>query len=160
MLEARTQFPQKVNLWTGIVGTSLIVPFFIEGSPNGQKYLGVTATKHNICSFASVSDWTRFQFPHVSNVSWFQQHDAPPHYCHTVRNYFNTIFPNKWIGRRGVVEWPQDLQNYLNSNNSCGVIRNRTNNIEDLERTITEEIRLIALQMLNNVIKEFEHHLA
>lgn len=30
---------------------------------------------------------------------------APPHYGRIVRNYLNDTFPNRWIGRRGTIEW-------------------------------------------------------
>ncbi|XP_071055457.1 uncharacterized protein [Onthophagus taurus] len=37
---------------------------------------------------------------------WFQQDGAPPHYHLDVRRYLDTVFPARWIGRRGSVEWP------------------------------------------------------
>lgn len=37
---------------------------------------------------------------------WFQQDGAPPHYSVAVRNYLNNTFPERWIGRRGTIEWP------------------------------------------------------
>ncbi|EFN82476.1 hypothetical protein EAI_06335, partial [Harpegnathos saltator] len=37
---------------------------------------------------------------------WFQQDGASPHYGRIVRNYLNDTFPNRWIGRRGTIEWP------------------------------------------------------
>lgn len=35
----RTQFQHKVNVWTGIVGTSIVGLLFIEGTLNSEKYL-------------------------------------------------------------------------------------------------------------------------
>ncbi|EFN87845.1 hypothetical protein EAI_10117, partial [Harpegnathos saltator] len=37
---------------------------------------------------------------------WFQQDGAQPHYGRIVRNYLNDTFLNRWIGRRGTIEWP------------------------------------------------------
>jgi len=35
------------------------------------------------------------------------QHDrAPPHFSQVVRQYLNHKFPNRWIGRDGVQNWP------------------------------------------------------
>jgi len=33
------------------------------------------------------------------------QDDATPHYGREVRNYLNTILPNRWIGRKEKIEW-------------------------------------------------------
>ncbi|KAJ8944275.1 hypothetical protein NQ318_009652 [Aromia moschata] len=37
----RTQYPQKVNVWAGILGDSIIGPFFIDGNPTARKYLNL-----------------------------------------------------------------------------------------------------------------------
>lgn len=37
--ENHTQFPQKVNVWAGIIGRRIIGPFFMEEMLNGERYL-------------------------------------------------------------------------------------------------------------------------
>ena len=37
---------------------------------------------------------------------WFQQDGAPAHFVLDVREYLNNVFPNRWIGRGGPVQWP------------------------------------------------------
>ena len=37
---------------------------------------------------------------------YFQQDGAPAHFARNVRNYLDEVFSNKWIGRRGSIEWP------------------------------------------------------
>ena len=37
---------------------------------------------------------------------YFQQDGAPPHYHSDVRSFLEEVLPNKWIGRRGFVEYP------------------------------------------------------
>ena len=37
---------------------------------------------------------------------FFQQDEAPPHYALKVRDYLNEVFPQRWFGRRGSIEWP------------------------------------------------------
>src|SRR5437588_198499 len=39
MREEHTQYPEKVNVWAGIVGNHIVGPFFIDGNLNGDKYL-------------------------------------------------------------------------------------------------------------------------
>ena len=36
----------------------------------------------------------------------FQQDGAPPHYLGEVREYLNTRFPVRWIGRAAPIAWP------------------------------------------------------
>ena len=36
---------------------------------------------------------------------YFQQDGAPPHYHHDVRAYLNENLPNRWIGRKGPVDY-------------------------------------------------------
>jgi hypothetical protein len=36
----------------------------------------------------------------------FQQDGAPPHYLEEVREYLNTRFRDRWIGRVGPIAWP------------------------------------------------------
>ena len=40
------------------------------------------------------------------NKLYFQQDGAPPHYATAVRNLLDETFPDKWIGRRGPIEFP------------------------------------------------------
>ena len=37
---------------------------------------------------------------------WFQRDWAPAHFALDVREYLYNVFPNRWIGRDGPVEWP------------------------------------------------------
>jgi hypothetical protein len=36
----------------------------------------------------------------------FQQDGAPPHYLEEIREYLNTRFPCRWIGRVAPIAWP------------------------------------------------------
>lgn len=40
---------------------------------------------------------------------YFQQDGAPPHFALTVRALLDLKFPNRWIGRRGTIDWPPRL---------------------------------------------------
>ena len=37
---------------------------------------------------------------------WFQHDGAPAHFALDVKDYLNNVFPNRWIGRVGPVQWP------------------------------------------------------
>lgn len=93
--ETRTQFPQKVNVWAGIINSTLIGPFFIEGTLNGDKYLELLRTQV-IPAIEALN---------LENV-WFQHDGAPPHSTVAVTRFLNNLFPNRWIGRLGPTAWP------------------------------------------------------
>lgn len=159
--EAHTQNPQKVNVWAGIVGGRIVGPFFIHGNLNSEKYLDLLRN-HIIPS-------CRLLFPGEYNAIhqqlWFQQDGAPPHFAANVREYLNTQFPGRWIGRRGAIDWPARspdlnpldffLWGYLKSK----VYVNRPDNIQDLKQKISNEIRAIPEDFLLNVVEEFRNRL-
>lgn len=92
---------------------------------------------------------------------WFQQDGAPPHYALPVRTYLDDIFPQKWIGRRGFLEWPPrspdltPLDFFLWGHLKSKVYVNKPANIDDLKVRIQEEIRKIEPDIINRVQDEF-----
>ena len=44
---------------------------------------------------------------HFGDEFYFQQDGAPPHYHRDVRAYLDENLPNRWIGRRSSIEFPQ-----------------------------------------------------
>lgn len=91
----RTQSPQKVNTWAGIIAGHIIGPFFIEGNLNGDRYLELLRERI---------------FPAITQLGieeiWFQQDGAPPHNTRAVTELLNQRFPRRWIGKNGPFKWP------------------------------------------------------
>lgn len=93
-----TQHKWSINVWGGIIGENVIGPYFFNGHLNGGIYL----------------DFLRDTLPRllqnlpeaVRQVMWIQHDGAPAHYSRQVRDYLNNVFPDKWIGRNGPVQWP------------------------------------------------------
>jgi Transposase. len=102
--EAHTQYPQSVNVWAGIVNDRIIGPYFIDGNLTGERYLAFL--RNQLLPYLCIL------FPNANNLGipeesmWFQQVGAPSHYSRDVRQYLNQVFPARWIGRRGRIEWP------------------------------------------------------
>lgn len=45
--------------------------------------------------------------PLVNRLNMIYQHDgAPPHIGREVKNELNRVYPNRWIGRGGPINWP------------------------------------------------------
>jgi hypothetical protein len=97
MAEAHTQRPQKVNVWAGIIGHNIIGPFFIAGNLTSELYLELLR-EHVIPQLGIL-------YPNRRDI-WFQQDGAPAHFGLQVRQFLDREFPNRWIGRRGAIEWP------------------------------------------------------
>lgn len=97
MKELHTQHRQKLNVWEGLLGNHIIGPFFIDGSLTGPKYKRLLENQ--------VLPRLRELNVNIQEI-WFQQDGAPPHYSEEVRTFLNRTFLNRWIGRRGGIEWP------------------------------------------------------
>lgn len=153
MIQNHTQTPQKLNVWVGICADHIIGPFFIRGTLTGDRYLQLLQQQIIPACQANLDDL------------WFQQDGAPPHYHLDVRRYLNVVFPARWIGRRGSVEWPPrspDLTpcdfffwGYLKSK----VYTNRPQNLAELEQRIQNEAAAISPRSLRNSFQAFRDRL-
>lgn len=162
--ETHTQFPQKVNVWAGIIGDQILGPIFLDGNLNGATYL--TLLRDDLMPALAVLFPNELDPDFPDERIWFQQDGAPPHYAVIVRQYLDEVFPNRWIGRRGHLEWPARspdltpldffLWGYLKSK----VYVTKPNDIEDLKQRIRHEIRQITPEMLRNVRDAFYFRLA
>lgn len=159
MEEVHTQRPQKINVWAGIVGQHIVGPFFIEGNLNSARYLQLL--QENVIPRIMELFPNPVNANAVNETIWFQQDGAPPHYGNAVRNYLNNIFPRKWIGRRGTVEWParspdlSPLDFFLWGHLKSRVYVNRPHNLDELKDRIRAEIAAIPNNWLHNSIKNF-----
>lgn len=158
MLESHTQYPQKVNVWAGILNDTLIGPFFIDGNLNANTY----------------EELLRNQIvPRIREVAgdnfdntWYQQDGAAAHYGGNVRAYLDLEFRHRWIGRRGEIEWPARspdltpldyfLWGYLKSK----VYSTKLQNLNELQYRILEEAAQIDREMIRNAVDHFYNRLA
>jgi hypothetical protein len=90
-----------IIVWGGICSAGLLGPYFFD-EQNG----GVTVTQHTYLNVLNgiVLPWVE---QNGGRAHWFYQQDgAPPHYALTVRTWLNEQFEDRWIGRRGPLDWP------------------------------------------------------
>ena len=149
MSELHTQYPEKVNVWAGILGNHIIGPFFIDGNLTGQKYLDLLRQRI---------------IPEIRNLNeniddiWYQHDGAPAHFSRGVIEFLNIRFPERWIGRRGTLEWPArspdmtPLDFFFWGHLKCRVYKDRPN---DLRQKILDEAAQITPGMLSNTLAEF-----
>ena len=94
----------------------------------------------------------------------FQQDGAPPHYLGEVREYLNTRFPGRWIGRAAPIAWPPrspdltPLDFFL-----WGFVKDRVfvpplpANVVELRTRITAAVAKVTPEMLRNVWQETDY---
>ena len=86
-----------LTVWAGICPNTVVGPYFFPGTVTGETYLHMLDT---------------YAFPTLNEMGlldgdmWWQQDGAPPHYARIVRDRLNAVFPDRWMGRRGPLEWP------------------------------------------------------
>lgn len=153
MLEAHTQYPQKLNVWAGVFRDRIIGPFFIDGNLNGEKYLEMLTNQ----IVPAIQEIAGDEFDNV----WFQQDGAPPHYRNIVRDYLNGTFENRWIGRRGIIEWPArspdlaPLDYFVWGYVKDKVYFTKPRDLEELKQRIINIFAEIPPQMIRSAIENF-----
>lgn len=159
--ETHTQHPQKLNVWAGIFGNSIVGPFFLPGNLTGDMYLDLLENAIDPALTHIIENDPAYNEQELI----FQQDGAPPHYSQHVRNYLNNTFPGRWIGRRGAFEWPPrspdltPLDFFLWGHIKSKVYSTPPDTLEDLRRRIIHECREVTPQMLQNVRHRFEDNL-
>lgn len=162
--EEHTQYPQKINVWAGILGNKIIGPIFMEENLTGELYLDLLENVINPLITESLEN----QIDQDGNLLldeenlFFQQDGAPPHYALPVRNWLNETFPDKWIGRRGAIEWPArspdltPLDFFLWGHLKSVVYKTQPRDIPELRRRIVEECQRITPETFQNLREQFE----
>ena len=84
-----------VTVWGGISSSGVFGPVFFDGTVTGANYLEVL--QNQVVPQLQNNDFQNL---------YFQQDGAPPHFATVVREYLDETFPERWIGRRGALEWP------------------------------------------------------
>ena len=157
--ESHSQYNEKVNVWAGIINNRVIGPYFFEGSLTGERYHDFL---ENDLIPALATLYPDENMPDMPNQAlWFQQDGAPPHYAASVRRFLDDVFPNRWIGRRGSIEWPPrspdltPLDYFLWSYVKNEVYKDKSHTLDILKDRIRNVIRNISPETVENVQQEF-----
>lgn len=98
IVDSNFQYRFSVNVWCGVIDNQLIGPVVLPNRLTGAMYADFL---ENV--FPPLLD----DVPLATRMRMFFQHDgAPAHVTRQVTQYLNTIFPDRWIGRSGPVQWP------------------------------------------------------
>lgn len=159
--ETHMQYPQKVNVWCGMIDRYLIGLFFFQENLNAQRYERLLLDQ--------IIPAIRNIFPNNFEEIWFQQNGAPPHFGVGPRKILNQIFTRRWIGRRnqneGGEDWPprspdlSPLDYYLWGYIKSKVYKTKPQNIEELKQRIRDEADLIPFENNRRAISTFYQRL-
>lgn len=161
--ETNTQYPEKTNVWAGIIGRQVIGPIFFDDTLTGERYLEFL--EHELVPALRALYPSQLDPDLYDERIWMQQDGAPPHYARNVRQYLDDNFPNRWIGRRGAIEWPArspdltPLDFFLWGHLKSQIYVSKPENVEELKERIRQEIRQISPEVLENVRNEFYYRL-
>lgn len=151
----RTQYPQKLNVWAGILGDQIIGPFFIDGNLTAVKYLELLRGQI-IPSLLQLG-------VEMGNI-WYQQDGCPAHNTILVTNYLQEVFQNRIISTNGDIRWPARspdlspndffLWGYIKTK-VYGFQEQRATTINDLKIKILDAFRSITPEIIGNVRRGF-----
>lgn len=152
----KTQYPEKVNVWAGIIDTHVVGPFFIEGTINAERY----------CQLLEERIIPALNNLHLEGPLWYQHDGAPAHFSLQTRNILDLHFPGRWIGRGGQIGWPPrspDLTPldffFWGKIKSAVYNSSPINNVEELKARITRASADILPQQNGNAVNEFYNRL-
>ena len=156
VIEEKERDSPKLVVWCAISAKGSIGPYFFRDDARRTT----TVTGENYLKMLQ-----KFFLPEQRNNAsvencYFQQDGAPAHYARKVRDYLDQFFPDRWIGRRGPLEWaarspdltPCDffLWGFLKSK----VYSTRPQNLEELEQKIRASCGLVTQDLLQSVGQE------
>ena len=101
IIEEKEHDSPKLVVWCAIFAKGIIGPYFFHDDARRTT----TVTGENYLEMLQ-----KFFLPELRNNAsvencYFQQDGAPAHYARKVRDYLNQLFPDRWIGHRGPLEW-------------------------------------------------------
>lgn len=133
--------------------------FFLRQTLNGDRYLQLL--REQIVQELIRIFPNRANHLQLSEEIWFQQDGAPPHFDVRVREYLNTIFPQRWIGRRGYIEWParspdlSPMDFFLWGHLKSVVYKDLPQSLEELEDRIRAATQEITPESIQNSLRSF-----
>jgi len=147
------QYPDKVNVWAERIGDHLIGLFFIDGNLNFEMC--------ETMLIEQIIPAIRNLFSNDFDRVWFQQDGVPAHFGLRVQRLLDETFANRWIGRRGTIEWLSRssdltlLDFFLWEFLKERVYKTKSASVEELKQRITDEISLMTVDMLKNISDSF-----
>ena len=136
-------------MWAGISSKGIVGPFFFDGTVTANAYLEMLENQ----VWPTIAQW-----PDIDEF-WFQHDGAPAHFGIEPRDWLNDHFPDRWIGRRGAIEWPPRSPDLTPPDFFLwGVLKDKVyglkpQNIDQLRTAITNACQEIPTVMVQNACR-------
>jgi hypothetical protein len=98
MQQVQHQGRWSVNVWCGIIGGTIIGPYFFDETLTGNVFLQFLRNRLPILLQDVNLELRRNMF--------LQLDGCPAHYAINVREYLNAEYTDRWIGRGSLFPWP------------------------------------------------------
>lgn len=152
-----TQYPQKVNVWAGMVNSQILGPIFLDGSLSGERYLQLLQNE--------VSDLLEDLF--LPPNLWYMHDGCPAHNYRLAREFLHNSFAGQVIGTHTTpLGWPArspDLNpcdTFLWGHITTQIYRTTPfQNVEALQGAIERCCDALSPLQLGNVLSDFEDRL-
>lgn len=136
-----------VMVWACVYASGFIGPYFFTENVTGTNYLNMLNDYF----------WPAFnQLPSHKSM-FFMQDGAPAHWSLQVRKWLWQHFPEKWIGRRGFIDWPArspdltPMDFFFWGHIKELVYAHRIQSVKDLKQRIIEAFTKIPLDLIEKV---------
>lgn len=142
MCEVQHQGRWSVNVWCGIIGGSIIGPYFFERSLTGNSFLEFLRNELPVLLEDVPLD--------IRQNMFLQLDGCPAHFANNVKEYLNEAYPYRWIGRGSLFPWPARSPDltcvdfYLWGRIKDLVFQTRPTTKEDMRNRIKNAIRGIS----------------
>lgn len=154
----RTQYPEKVNVWVGILGNDFVGPIFIDGNLTGEKFLDLLRNE--------IIPRLLAMGKQLKDII-FQLDGCPAHQVLRVKEYLKETFCEvigpyndvwkKWPARSPDLS-PNDFFLWGHIKSSI-YSEDRIQNKEELKNKIAQAIDSLTQQMMQNVRNAFYNRL-
>ena len=91
----KLQTRPRLLVWCGMTSDKIVGPFILRCTMNSERYLNML--ENDVWPALTTVD---------RRTLIFMQDGAPAHYALVVREWLDSHFPGKWIGRSGPHKWP------------------------------------------------------
>lgn len=141
-------------VWCGLWGNKVIGPYFFPLTVTSDSYVNVLEQM-----------WATHHQEILVGNPWFQQGSAPAHSSRGVITWLTDHFPNKWIGRKGPIEWPPrspdltPLDFFFWGYVKAIVYDDPPSNLLMLQQRIINACQFLPVNLLAQVYKEWQHRL-
>lgn len=153
-IESRDQYSFKTNVWAGILNNRIIGPYFFRHNLNSETYYQFLSNQ--------IFDILHEIPLNIRSTLWYQHDGAPCHSARIINEYLDTLFNERWIGRYSANPWPARSPDLTPMDYFLwGYLKNMVyserpfQNIDDLERIITEKMHQIPAGMIQNSVTDF-----